>query len=152
MMLIHFPLGGCVDECAIIKEIISLFQSYSCVSYSCNTRQNNRFYCTYVLVMSRTRFRVSPHSIVESTLYSWIVSEWIHTLVSLAKQLSVRLRTKWLWVRVQFQSLLLCILCLKDSWCYKHNQLLKALWKTKISETAFSKFRQLLYLSIFRKR
>ena len=130
---------------SIIKEIISLFQSYSCVSYSCNTRQNNCFYYMYVLVMSRTRFRVNPHSIVES-----FQSE--STLVSLAKQLSVRLGTKRLWVRVQLQSFLLCILCLKDSWCHKHNQLLKVLWKTKISETVFSKFEQLLYLSIFRKR
>ena len=43
----------------------------------------------YVLVMSRTRFRVNPHSIA----------------ASLAKWLSVRLRTKWFWVRVQLQSL-----------------------------------------------
>ena len=38
----------------------------------------------YVLVMSRTRLRVNPHSIV-------------------AKWLSVRLITKWFWVRVQLQ-------------------------------------------------
>ena len=39
-----------------------------------------------ILVMSRMRFRVNPHS-------------------SLAKWLSVRLRSKWLWVRVPMQSL-----------------------------------------------
>ena len=32
--------------------------------------------------------------------------------LSLAKWLSVRLRTKWLWVRVQLQSVELQILCL----------------------------------------
>ena len=41
----------------------------------------------YVLIMSRTRFRVNPYS-----------------KASLAKWLSVRLRTKWLWVRVLLQS------------------------------------------------
>ena len=41
--------------------------------------------------MSRTRFQS------ESTLYSCLK-------VSLAKWLSVRLRTKWFWVRVQLQS------------------------------------------------
>ena len=40
----------------------------------------------YVLIMSRTRFRVNPH-------------------FSLAKWLSIHLGTKWLWVRVQLQSL-----------------------------------------------
>ena len=43
----------------------------------------------------------------ESTLY--IHSEWITTqlnhVVRLAKWLSVRLRTKWLWIREQLQSL-----------------------------------------------
>ena len=56
---------------------------------------NNTKHELYVLVMSRTRFRVNPHSIV----------------ASLAKWLSVRLRTKWFWVRVQLQSLnMKCIL------------------------------------------
>ena len=40
----------------------------------------------YVLIMSRTRFRVNPH-------------------FSLGKWLSIHLGTKWLWVRVQLQSL-----------------------------------------------
>ena len=44
---------------------------------------------TYVLVISRTRFKMNPHPIVTH-------SKW----------LSVLLRTdKWLWVRVQLQSL-----------------------------------------------
>ena len=46
------------------------------------------FLWLYVLIMSRTCFRVNPHSIV-----------------SLAKWLSVRLWTKWWCVRVQLQSL-----------------------------------------------
>ena len=53
-----------------------------------------------VLIMSRTRFRVNPHSIV----------------ASLAKWLSVRLRIKWLWVRVPLQSLRnICFLFIASS-------------------------------------
>ena len=43
----------------------------------------------------------------ESTLYSCLnVKELLARSRSLAKWLSVRLRTKWFWVRVQLQSLM----------------------------------------------
>ena len=51
----------------------------------------------YVLVMSRTRLRVNPHSTV-----AWMSRNSL--LEAGAKWLSVRLRTKWFWVRVQLQS------------------------------------------------
>ena len=55
-----------------------------------------RKYWLYVLVISRTRFRVSPYSIVSPIWHS-----------SLAEQLSVLLRTKWFWVRAKLQSLVI---------------------------------------------
>ena len=54
--------------------------------------QSNLFQL-HVFVMPRTRFKVNPHSRV--TLYLSILAKW----------LTVRLRTKWFWVRVQLQSL-----------------------------------------------
>ena len=48
-----------------------------------------RWIWLYVIVVSRTGFRANSNSIV----------------ASLAKWLSVRLRNKWFWVRVQLQSL-----------------------------------------------
>ena len=42
----------------------------------------------------------------ESTLYSCLNVKELLALASLAKRLSVRLRTKWLWVRVPMQSLI----------------------------------------------
>ena len=42
----------------------------------------------------------------------YVVRKQPNNLVSLAKWLSVRLRFKWLWVRVQLESLKLQILCL----------------------------------------
>ena len=48
--------------------------------------------------MSRTRLRVNPYSIV-----AWMSRNSL--LEAGAKWLSVRLRTKWLWVRFQFQSI-----------------------------------------------
>ena len=74
--------------------------------------------------MSRTRLRVNPHSIVasmsrNSLLEAGAKSEGEVTATglepSLAKWLSVRLRTKWFWVRVQLQSL--HYFCLKFSEC-----------------------------------
>ena len=79
----------------------------------------------YVLVMSRTRFRVNPHSIVawmsrNSLFKAGAKSEWLsdcnwtrtqshlvrkQTLNHYAK-LSVHLQANWFWVRVQLQSLL----------------------------------------------
>ena len=56
----------------------------------------------YVLVMSRTRFRVNPHSIA-----AWMSR---NSLFEAAR--SVCLRTKSLWVRFQLQSLKLQISCL----------------------------------------
>ena len=41
----------------------------------------------------------------ESTLYSCLNVKELLARTSLAKWLSVRLRTKWFWVRVQLQSL-----------------------------------------------
>ena len=52
-----------------------------------------RWIWLYVIVVSRTGFRANSNSIV----------------ASLAKWLSVRLRNKWFWVRVQLQSLKLQI-------------------------------------------
>ena len=51
----------------------------------------------YVIIMSRKHFRVNPQSI-----FAWMSR---NSFVSLAKWLSVHLRTKWLWVRVPLQSL-----------------------------------------------
>ena len=53
-----------------------------------------------VLVISRTRFRVNPHSIVAWMLRNSLLE------TGLAKWLSVPLRTKWSWVRVQLQIIL----------------------------------------------
>ena len=47
----------------------------------------------YVLVISRTRFRVNPHSIVALTSRNSLL------------EAGIRLRTKWFCVRVQLQSL-----------------------------------------------
>ena len=42
--------------------------------------------------------------------YSYIITTWLNDLGSTAKFLSVRLRTKWLMVQVQLQSLELQVL------------------------------------------
>ena len=83
----------------------------------------------YLLIMSRTRFRVNPHSIVawmsrnsllEAGPKSEVLSDWnwtrtqnhlvrnraLNHLAKLTKWLSVRFRTNWFWVRVQLQSLI----------------------------------------------
>ena len=52
---------------------------------------------------------------------------------SLAKWLSVRLQTKWFWVRVQLQSLKLHILCLlraRSSLIFRRLQSVDSLWNT----------------------
>ena len=55
----------------------------------------------YVLIMSRTHFRMNPHfGYILVTLWSHFTR--IHNLV---KWLSVCLRTLWLWVRVPLESL-----------------------------------------------
>ena len=79
----------------------------------------------YVIIMSSTRFRVNPHSIVclnvkellaRSRRHIWILSDSNdirthdhlgrkRTLNPWAKWLSVCLRTKWLWVRISLLSL-----------------------------------------------
>ena len=90
------------------------------------------------IIMSRTSFRVNPHSIVclnvkgllaRSRRNIWSISDsnviWTHnhlvrkrTLkhlvkpVRLAKWFSVRLRTKWLWVRIVLLLLKINIWCL----------------------------------------
>ena len=87
----------------------------------------------YVIIMSRTSFRVNPHSIVclnvkellaRSRCHIWSLSDsneirthnhlvrkrTLNHLASLAKWLSVRLRTKWLWVWI---SLLSCAIVFK---------------------------------------
>ena len=84
----------------------------------------------YVLVMSRTRFRANPHSIVawmsrNSLLETWlwvrvplqslklqisrlfqVLTTQLDYLASSARWLSVHLKTKWLWVRASLQSLI----------------------------------------------
>ena len=74
----------------------------------------------YVPDLSRTRFRMNPHSIVawmsrnfllEAGAKSevWVTATGLEpTTTYLAKWLSVRLWTKWFWVRVQLQPLKLC--------------------------------------------
>ena len=90
-----------------------------------------RHYWLYVIIMSRTSFRVNPQSIVclnvkdllaRSSRHIWGLNGsnaiWTHNqlvckptlthlakLSSLAKWLSFRLRTKWLWVRITLLSL-----------------------------------------------
>ena len=68
----------------------------------------------HVIIMSRTSFRVNPHSTVclnvkellaRSRPHIWSWSDLIHKrtlnhFAKLAKWLSIRLRTKWLWVRI----------------------------------------------------
>ena len=76
----------------------------------------------YVVIISHTRFRMNLHSVIASASRSSLLDVWswsdcngirthnhlvykqtlIH-LVSLAKWLSVRLRTKWLWVQIPLQ-------------------------------------------------
>ena len=61
------------------------------------------------------KFVHSQESISGGGLIHLCGCNWTRThnhLASLAKWLSVRLRTKWLWVRVQWQSLKLQISCL----------------------------------------
>ena len=70
----------------------------------------------YVVIMSRTSFWVNLHSIVclnvkkllaRSRHHIWSLSDSDETqthLASLAKWLSVRLRTKWPWVRISLLS------------------------------------------------
>ena len=140
--------------------------------------------------MSRTSFRVNPHSTVSMlctilytvhciyytlyTLYSILYSilhtlycMWIHTLycrvwihsetrtwhnnniqsnepgrqvvttqhnhlASLTKWLSVHLRTKWFWVRIQLQSLEECLIRGTKSWMY-FELYLRGLCKTSIN-------------------
>ena len=86
------------------------------------------FYWLYVIIKSCTRFRVNLHPIVtwmsrnsllETPCDIWYlsVSNEIRThnhlvckrtLKHLAKWLSVRLRTKWLWIRIPLLSLNFC--------------------------------------------
>ena len=54
--------------------------------------------------MSHTRFRVNPHSKVAWMSRNYLLETGVK-LASLAKWLSARLRTKWLWVRFPLQSL-----------------------------------------------
>ena len=91
---------------------------------------NERSVCLHVLIMSRTRFRVNPHSIVvwmsrnfllETGSISEVLSDCNGTrtrshlvhkrtlnhlskLANLANWLNVRWRTKWFWVPVPLQS------------------------------------------------
>ena len=58
---------------------------------------NLNLYWLYVLIMSHSRFRLNLQSIVA----------WLFAIASFANWLSVRMRTKWLWARVQLQSLYL---------------------------------------------
>ena len=77
-----------------------------------------RFIWLYVVIMSRTRFRVHPHPIVarmsrnsfletgaKSEVWTDCNGTWTHNylvrkrILILAKWLSVHLWTKWLWVR-----------------------------------------------------
>ena len=67
----------------------------------------NTYIFLYLLVMSRTRLRVNPHSIVawmsrNSLLEAGAKSEG--EVTTNTKWFWVRLRTKWFWVRVQLQS------------------------------------------------
>ena len=59
-----------------------------------------------------------------------------HQLASLAKWLSVRLWTKWLWVRVQLQSLKLQIsrlLPARSSWTFRQLQSVDSLWNAYVT-------------------
>ena len=102
------------------------------------------FHRFYIIIVSHASFRVNLHSIVclnvkELLAWSrrniWSLSDsnavWTHNHLvrkrpsglflkkaSLAKWLSVRLRTKWLWVRILLLSLKLQIWCLFSRiWC-----------------------------------
>ena len=54
--------------------------------------------------------RTRNHFVLKRTL------NHLAKLVSLAKWLSVRLRTKWFWVRVQLQSLYIQVVCFAALW------------------------------------
>ena len=111
----------------------------------------------YVVIMSRTRIKVNPHSIVawmsrNSLLETGAISEFdmirtysqmhrtdkysqhssIIKKASLAKWWSVRLRTKWLWVLVPLQSCFSRFLSPPLTLCYN-------------SSTRFPKFVRLLF-------
>ena len=78
----------------------------------------------YVIIMSRTSFRVNPNSIVCLNVKDLLARSRCHIcclsnsngsiiwLTSLAKWLSVRLQNKWLWVRITLLSFKLQIYCL----------------------------------------
>ena len=60
--------------------------------------------------MSRMSFRVNSHSIVSLNVKELLAQRRRHShLASLAKWFSVRLRTKWLWIRIMLLSLKLQI-------------------------------------------
>ena len=120
----------------------------------------------YVLIMSRTRFRLNPHSVWMSKLPEcqrsvyrvWIDSETCTWHVRTYSQMhrtykysqhssiiwpvwlndwvSVRLRTKWLWVRVQLQSLKLHIsrlLRARSSLTFRQLQSVDSLWNAYVT-------------------
>ena len=55
--------------------------------------------------MSRTNFRVNLHYIACLNVKELLAQSRHHTLASLATWLSVRLRTKWLWIQITLLSL-----------------------------------------------
>ena len=93
-------------------------------------KQKNCNLCLFIVGKSHTRFKVNPHSIAvwisrnslfeagTNLKFKWLqrdsnpqpISQLVrkrklNRLASLAKWLDVRLRTKWLWVRIPLQSL-----------------------------------------------
>ena len=63
--------------------------------------QNNTYESLYVIIMSRTSFRVNPHySLPECQGTPCSKQAPYLKFYSLAKWLSICLRTKWLWVRI----------------------------------------------------
>ena len=87
------------DQIGQIIELSSEYLSVRCI-------------WLYLLVMSHMHFRVNPHSIVNPVLPNGWVFVYKLSGLECGYWLSVRLRTKWFWVRIQLQSLKLQISCL----------------------------------------
>ena len=65
--------------------------------------------------------------------YRWVLITQLNHLANLAKWLSVRLRTKWWWVRVPLQSLVFSLFSLLTKGSYKIREMkLQNVWNGEI--------------------
>ena len=91
-----------------------------------------KFWVFLIFVLSRPpTLYFTDNNIQSNAPYRQVLTTQLHHLASLPKWLNVRLWTKWLWVRVPLQSVILCEKCPNTE--YSLVRIFPGMWVSEMS-------------------